>query len=290
MKFRDRNGNQWEKNCLQDRVLKVLYQSSYGRMLLKPLLHPIISKIGGAVLNTKWSTCFILPFIRKNKIPMEQYVPTNYQSYNDFFTRKIKKEARSIHSDENVLISPSDGKVSVYPIEENGKFCIKHTIYTVEALTKSKKIAKYYQGGTIIILRLTVDDYHRYCYPATGKKSRNYTIKGKFHTVNPIANDYYPIYKENTREFTLLKTDKFGTVLQMEVGALMVGKISNYVGKASVKRGEEKGRFEFGGSTVVLLLEKDKVVIDDDFFINTEEGYETVVRMGERLGTCIEYK
>lgn len=288
MKFRDRNGNEWEKSGLQDKVLGILYQSSYGRMLLKPLLCPFVSKIGGALLDMKWSTCFILPFIKKNQIPMEQYEPTTYQSYNDFFTRKIKKEARPINTDENVLISPSDGKVSVYPIEENGTFCIKHTKYTVESLTKSKKIAKHYKGGTIVILRLTVDDYHRYCYPAAGKKSRNYTIKGQFHTVNPIANDYYPIYKENTREFTLLKTEKFGTILQMEVGALMVGKISNYVGKATVKRGEEKGRFEFGGSTVVLLLEKDKVAIDDELFINTKEGYETVVRMGEKIGVCIE--
>ena len=99
------------------------------------------------------------------------------------------------------------------------------------------------------------------------------------------------LYKENAREYCLLKTEKFGTILMMEVGAMMVGKISNLQKKtATVKKGQEKGNFEFGGSTVILLLQPGKVRIDYDLLDNTEEGYETIVKMGERIGECKKVK
>ena len=105
-----------------------------------------------------------------------------------------------------------------------------------------------------------MDDYHHYCYVADGRKSANITLPGVFHTVNPAANDVYPIYKENAREYILLKTKQFGTILMMEVGAMMVGKITNlHKNSADVKKGQEKGNFEFGGSTVILLIQPGKV-------------------------------
>lgn len=284
MKFKDRKGNQWEEVSSQDELLKKLYESKKGRMVLKILTMPIISKIGGRCLDTCLSKLAIVPFIRKNKIPMEQYEEVSYRSYNDFFTRRIKQKYRPVCLENASLIAPCDGKVSAYPITEQGGFIVKHTFYTVRSLLRSETLAEKYLGGTAVVFRLTVDDYHRYCYPADGEKTRNYYLKGKFHTVNPIANDYYPIYKENAREYTLLKTKEFGVILQMEVGALMVGKISNYEGKATVKKGQEKGRFEFGGSTIILLLQKDKVNVDADLLKNTEEGFETIVKLGEVIG------
>ena len=122
-----------------------------------------------------------------------------------------------------MLISPCDGKVTVCPIQRDGLFLIKQTQYTVRSLLKDEKLAKRYEGGTAYIIRLTVDDYHRYCYVADGVKSAQRKIRGVFHTVNPVANDYAPIYKMNTREYCLVQTEELGTVLQMEVGALMVG-------------------------------------------------------------------
>ncbi|MBQ2912006.1 MAG: phosphatidylserine decarboxylase, partial [Clostridia bacterium] len=104
-------------------------------------------------------------------------------------------------------------------------------------------------------------------------------------TVNPIANDYYPIYKENSREYTTLETADFGKLTIIEVGALRVGKIVNNHGKARVKRGQEKGYFQFGGSTVVVLVKKDKVIIDSDIVENSLADIETIVRMGEKIGT-----
>ena len=131
-----------------------------------------------------------------------------------------------------------------------------------------------------------VDDYHRYIYPVDAKKSRNVRIPGIFHTVNPIANDHYPIYKENTREYCLLKTERFDTLLMMEVGALLVGKIENRTrGQKIVHRGEEKGNFAFGGSTIIVLTRKGTVLPKMRFVEHTREGIETKVKMGERVGT-----
>lgn len=284
MKYIDRMGQKKQVSSKQDKLLKMLYSNILGRCVIKVFVQPSISEIGGAFLNTGLSFYFIKPFIKYTNIDLEEYEEKDYKSYNDFFTRKIKKECRPISISPEKLISPCDGKLSVYEINKNRTFQIKHTCYQLEHLLHSRKLAEKYQEGYACIFRLTVDDYHRYCYIDDGVKSDNYKIPGIFHTVNPIANDYYPIYKENTREFSLLKSKNFGTVLMMEVGALLVGKINNYHKKSAVKKGEEKGRFEFGGSTIVLLFQKDKVELDSDLLDNTREGFETIVKMGETIG------
>lgn len=258
-------------------------------VVFRPLLSPIVSRIGGAFLNTRISKLGIRPFVKSNGIDLSIYEKQEFASYNEFFTRKIRAAERPADMRENVLISPSDGKVSVYPIEENGIFRIKHTPYTVRQLLRDDKLADRYMGGWIYVIRLTVDDYHRYCYVSDGYRSSGRRIEGVLHTVNPVANDCYPIYKMNTREYCLLKTRKLGTVLTMEVGALMVGKICNYVKQpCEVHRGEEKGRFEFGGSTIIVMTEPGKVIPDQDLRTNTREHAETLVKMGEHIGAQIE--
>ena len=162
---------------------------------------------------------------------------------------------------------------------------VKNSVYTVESLLRDTKLAKRYIGGTAFIIRLTPDDYHRYCYCTDGEKSHNRTIKGNLSTVNPIINKYIPVYKENSREYCMIRTDKLGDIIQMEVGAMLVGKISNKhtYGRRLVRKGEEKGYFEFGGSTIILLIEKDKAVIDQDILTNTREGFETKILQGETI-------
>lgn len=285
MKYKDRHGNVKGKDSSQDLLLKKMYGNPVGRMLIKPLVSPMVSKIAGRVLDSAFSKILIPPFVRANHIDLSQCQKREFTSYNDFFTRKLKPGARKIAEDSHVFISPCDGKLTVYPIGEKSRFLIKHTPYTVGELLKNKRLAKRYQGGYAWIFRLSVEDYHRYCYVADGYKSENVHIPGIFHTVNPAANDVCPIYKQNTREYSLLRTEEFGTVLMMEVGALMVGRIENrHHGRQMVKRGEEKGNFAFGGSTIILLTEADKVKADKDLLRNTQSGYETIVRMGEKIG------
>lgn len=289
MKYKDRSGGISGGESSQDCLLKFLYGTRPGRFLVRMLICPQVSRFGGWLLNTRISRLFIAPFVSRTGIRMEEYEEPSidgYDSYNDFFCRKIRGERRPAAQEPESFISPCDGKASVYPIGKDSSFLIKNTRYTVGSLLRSERLAERYRGGYAFVFRLTVDDYHRYCYVESGVKSRQRTVSGVFHTVNPAANDRYPIYKENTREYCLIRTARFGTVVQMEVGALLVGRICNYSRhEQAVRRGEEKGRFEFGGSTVVVLVEPDKVVPDPDLLKNSQEGWETAVRYGERIGT-----
>lgn len=283
MKYKDFSGKYYTEDNLQDRLLRKIYTSLWGRILIRPLITPLFSRAVGVFLDTSLSKVLIKPFIEMNQIDMKPYVKREYQSYNDFFTREIKPEERMIDYDETHLISPSDGKVSVYDLAHTGSFMVKHTQYDLESLLRSKKLAAKYQDSYALIIRLTVDNYHRYCYPTAGVKGPNHTIPGVFHTVNPIACETLPVYKENTREYTQLRSQRFGDVLLMEVGALMVGRIRNYHQQMRIKKGQEKGRFEFGGSTIIMVVDKKKVTLRDGMLENTARGFETIVRMGEWL-------
>lgn len=284
MKYADRNGKRWDTDTSQDVQIRKLYASLLGRLLMKLLTFSIFSKLGGSLLKSGFSKRFIRKFIEKNNIDISQCTSTDWKSYNEFFTRQLKQSARPIVLDPNILISPCDSKLFVSEINEKSLFHIKHTAYDMSSILQDNVLSDEFMGGTALIFRLTVDDYHRYCYFDDGEQVFSKFIKGRLHTVNPIANDIYPIYKENCREYAILKTSNFGKSIFMEVGALMVGKISNHKKTGYVKRGEEKGMFEFGGSTVVLFFKKDAVKIDDDIISNSNDGYETIVKLGEKIG------
>lgn len=285
MDYIDMNGKVVKNTTSQDKFLQHLYTNALGRMLLKPLVQPQVSRLVGRYLSSRHSTRMIRQFIQKNNIDMSSYEETEYASFNDFFIRKIKEGKRPIPEDADLLISPCDCKATVYKIQNNTTFSIKNTEYTLRSLLRSPRLAKLFRDGYAYLLRLTVDDYHRYIYAASGRKTKNYHIDGSFHTVNPVANDYLPIYKENTREYTVIHTEEFGDIVQMEVGALLVGKISNHKkDKGMVTRGEEKGFFEYGGSTIIVLTKKDAVIPREDLLRNTEHGYETKLLQGHTLG------
>lgn len=237
-------------------------------------------------MNRKCSKRMIKKFVIKNNIDLNQYEMDNINCYNDFFTRKIKDGVRNINYECDKLISPCDSKLQAFKINEHSIFSIKDSYYKIEDLLQNKDLADEYIGGYCLIFRLTVDDYHRYCYIDNGIKTKNTPIKGVFHTVNPIALERYNFYKTNSREYTILETENFGKVIQVEVGALMVGKIKNHHQEYKFTKGEEKGMFLFGGSTVVLLV-KDNIKIDEDILFNTANNDETIVKYGEPIGINI---
>lgn len=284
MDYIDLDGKLIEETTGQDKLLTFLYTNAFGRMLLKPLVCPSISRLSGKLLDTELSSMLVNSFIKREHVDMTDYIPRKYTSFNDFFTRKVKDGARPVDEDEDALVSPCDCRASVYPILENSNFSIKHTEYTLRSLLHSKKLASRFQGGYLYVLRLTVTDYHRYIYAATGEQTKNYRIEGSFHTVNPIANDYLPIYKENTREYTLINTESMGSVLQMEVGALLVGKIKNHKEKCHCEKGEEKGYFEYGGSTIIVITEPGMVAPSEALLNNTANDLETKVLQGQVIG------
>lgn len=279
----DRFGKQIKEDENQNNLLQKLYGTSLGRCALKILVSKPISVLGGFYMSSPLSIRRIKPFIKENNINMGDYENKHYRSYNDFFTRKIKPGKRPFNTEANVLMAPADSKLTYYPINEDTVLKIKNSVYTVNDLVEDQTLASKYMGGSCLIFRLTVDDYHRYCYLDDGSVESNKYISGIFHTVNPIAMERYKIYKRNSREVTVINTNNFGKVTYIEVGAMMVGKIVNHKIEAC-HRGQEKGYFEFGGSTIVVLFQKDEIVLDADIINNSKDDIETRVILGQKIG------
>ena len=288
MTWRDRSGGCVPGDAGQDRLMEWMYGTAFGRLLVKLMIRPGVSRAAGWLLDRRISALAVKPFIRANHICMDDFEQRKFRSFNDFFTRRVLPDRRPVDTEPTHLIAPCDSKLSAYEILPDSRFRVKGTQYTLEGLLRSKPLAERFLGGTLLLFRLTVGDYHRYGYIDSGFAGESTRIPGVFHTVNPAAASRYPIYRENTREYSLLESEHFGTVLQMEVGAAMVGRIVNNPGSRQVRRGEEKGRFEFGGSTVIVLLQKGRAIPDADLVRNTAEDAETVVHLGERIGIAAE--
>ena len=280
----DRKGCPVGEDKAQGMILRFLYRNAAGRLLLKPLIAPPVSRLAKKVLESRPSSLFVNGFIRKNGIDMSDYGEVSYPSFNAFFTRKILPEKRPFAREAEAFCSPCDSRLSVYPIEHNAHFSIKGIPYTMEEFTKSKSLADRFAGGWLLLFRLTVKDYHHYACVDDGTLGKSHYYPGVLHTVNPVAVESVPVYRQNARCLTLFKSDHFGTLLCAEVGAMMVGEIVNVKERARVVRGEEKGYFSFGGSTVIVCVQKDRLAIDEDILENSRRGVETLVRMGEKIG------
>ena len=254
-------------------TLQFLYHTIPGRCVLKVLTRPGISKACGRFLDSDLSHFLIKSFADKHEIDLSEYELDGVRSFNDFFSRKIKEGLRPIDMDEKHLIAPCDGLLPV-----------KQSNYTISSLLRNPKLAAHYCDGYCLVFRLCVNHYHRYCYVDSGKKSRNVFLPGVLHTVRPIALAQYPVFTANIRAYTLIRTPEFGTVVQMEVGAMLVGRIVNHEQEAQVIRGAEKGMFQYGGSTIIVLIGKDQVQMREDLLKNAQFGVETAVQMGETIG------
>lgn len=268
----------------ETRSLRFLYNTVVGRCILWVLVRPWISKTAGCFLNSRFSRFLINPFVRKNQISLDEFdVPKDgFFCFNHFF-RRSKLNVDFDETPEN-FTSPCDAFLTAYTIDENVRFNIKHTKYSVKDLLENRYLAKEYQGGTALIFRLTPKHYHRYHFADGGKVIADKRIDGVLHCVRPIAMDRYPIFIRNSREYTVIDTENFGRIIQMEVGALLVGKIYNHPDKVTVKRGEEKGYFEFGGSTVIVLVKKDVLSLSEELKSCVNNGEEISVSVGSVIG------
>ncbi|MCR5577425.1 MAG: phosphatidylserine decarboxylase [Oscillospiraceae bacterium] len=268
-------------------ALVFLYRTVPGRALLKLLIGRGLSQAAGRFLSSPLSKPLIDPFVRKNGIALGDYTGSPYACFNDFFCRPIRPGKRPLPDDPADLMAPCDGLLSAYRITEGTVLPVKQSRYTVSELLGLDMAARRFHDGVCLVFRLCVDNYHRYCYVDDGQKGPNVFLPGVLHTVRPIALESVPVFVRNCREYTLMETAHFGSVAQVEVGALLVGRIDNRQGAGPMRRGEEKGRFLYGGSTVVLLLEKDRVRVNDALFEATARGIETPVLMGQVLGHAL---
>lgn len=283
----DRDGNPIADTCeKQGKLLSFLYGTGVGQKALKVLTKPIVSDFVGELLEHPLSTALIPLFVTKKHIPMQEYEPQKYRSFNEFFTRTALPASRPLDPSPDALISPCDAKLTILPITEDLRFMVKGTEYSLPHFLGCKKLAARYAGGWCMIFRLTPDDYHRYCYPDDAEVGKTRYIEGILHTVNPVSNAHTKVYHENTRTVTMLHSAHFGDLLQIEVGAMLVGRIVNHPHAPQVKRGDEKGYFAFGGSTIVMLAEKDVITPDAQILRNSEENAETVVKYGTKIAAA----
>ena len=266
-------------------MLNFLYHTALGRIILKPLTTRFVSKVAGAFMDSQLSRILIPKFVKSAGIDVSEYETDGLRSFNEFFYRKIKPGLRTIAQEQDVLIAPADGLLTAYPIQSGLVVPVKQSEYSIARLVEDAELAESFEGGWCLVFRLCVHHYHRYSYIESGVKSANRFIAGKLHTVQPIALERSPVFIENCRDYTVITTRNLGRVVQMEVGALLVGKIENLTpSEAQVERGEEKGRFLYGGSTIIVLVEKERVQLNNEIVEASNRGEETPVKLGEPIG------
>ena len=329
------------------KAIYFLYHHFLGRLLLKMIFaRPYFSFLRGLYYNSFLSKKDIAPFVEKYGLSKE-LLKKKYQSFGAFFSRKeavYLREAGKENTKENgeawkekiqgklPFYASASGKALAYKIDEEGRIIlppgvqkesagkkenfhflpleIKGNFYSIEKILKAP-CPEFLKGGTLLIFRLSLPDYHRYIFPAEGKLLRTKKIKGRLDSVRKEA-AHFKAFSENKREVSLLELTGMGKILHVEVGAMLVGHIHNHMelktfsdkgdqnkkknlGEKTYKSdrryqqafrftaGEEKGYFSLGGSTIVEML-NEKIVIDEDLFENTNKGLETKLEIGERIG------
>lgn len=249
----------------------------------------MFSKVYGKIHNLKISRRKIEPFIRKHSINSEESTKRidEYSSFNDFFKRKLLPGKRKIIEDEFHCIAPADGKYLAYEnVNLTDRIQIKRHIFSLKELVKDDNMILDFESVSVLICRLHLSDYHRFHFPVNGIPGKFEEIKGRYHASGPYSKKKFMSgFSENYRVRTKINSDRFGRFLMIEVGAMTVGSIQQtYLENSYVKKGMEKGYFELGGSTIVLLFEKNSITIDKDLIENTSKNLETFIKMGDSIG------
>jgi phosphatidylserine decarboxylase len=267
------------------------YNTRTGRFATDLLFRQkIVSRLCGWLHRQRWSRRRIKPFAEAMRVNLQECScsPEDFASFNDFFTREIDLSKRPVNSDKWVCIAPADGKILAFPtIDPERTFRIKRSIFNLKKFLGSETLTKRYAGGSMVIVRLHLSDYHHFHFPDSGVPAEAIPIPGKLYTVSPYScQKLVPFYTENYRMITLLASDHFGQIAMVEIGAFTVGSIKQrYRPGVRVAKGTKKGFFELGGSTIVLLFEEGAIRLDEDLYAETEEEIETYVRTGESIGT-----
>lgn len=267
-----------------------LLSRSLGKILTYLICHfSFVSALFGWWNRLKFTKKKILPFIQRYQIDINEFEDpvASFDSFNDFFIRKLKKQSRSLAEGKKIAIIPADARYLFYPnIAASEGFIVKGEKFNLKKLLKSQELAKKYDRGTLVIARLCPTDYHRYHFPIDCLAKETVVINGYLYSVNPIAlkKDIH-ILTKNKRTVCELDSKDFGKVLFIEVGATNVGSIhQTYQPGKAYRKGDEKGYFSFGASTLLLLFEPERLQIDEDLLKASEEGKEIRCLMGQRLG------
>lgn len=264
-----------------DGFVRFMYDTWIGNLLLRVIMRTHADRIAVSFLKSALSGFVIRKYAAKHGIKCSEEELASYHTFNDFFSRK--KSVFSMDYENNHLISPCDGWLSVYHIDDDSSFTIKGSSYRISDLIKDRDVAEWYMGGLCLVIRLCASDYHHYCYIDDCWQGDNHYIPGELHSVQPAALSRYPVFALNRRSWCILETDHFGSVVQTEIGALVVGGIINPYSNMRRMRGEEKGHFELSGSTIVIMFEPGEVKLLPGFECGTPDN-EVRVKQGMWIG------
>lgn len=276
-----------------ENALRFLYGSGFlSRWIGRPVASCVsrcsfISALYGYFQKRPASRKKIAPFVRDFDVDTSEFLEgvESFNSFNDFFIRKLKPEARPLAPGANIAVLPADARYLFYPnIDQADGFVVKGRKFNLRDLLQNVLLAERYAQGTLIMARLCPSDYHRFHFPCDCIPGESQPISGALFSVNPIAlKQKVQIFTENRRVLCELETEHFGKILYMEVGATNVGTIhETYTPLKKYYKGEEKGYFSFGGSALILLFEPGKIQLDADLL---GHGH-TEIRglMGQSLG------
>ena len=273
--------------------VKWLYQSPSGKLVKDLFSRPFLSKLYGWYQNHSLSKRKITPFINQFSISMDEFLPAEgkthrdpYGSFNEFFIRRFRPDARPFCQEEQ-FPAPCEGRYLGHEeISSALTFPVKGHYLNYKKLLAHNKWAEAFAGGPLFIARLCPVDYHRFHFPDDGYYLDSYRIQGRLHSVNPMAlQSKEDIFITNERHISILELKHFGKMAFIEVGATCVGKIKQlHPPDQKFKRGEEKGMFLFGGSTVIGIGQRGKWALDKNLLRHTGNHLETYLQLGRPLG------
>ncbi|MDA1274782.1 MAG: archaetidylserine decarboxylase [Verrucomicrobia bacterium] len=270
---------------------------TYGTLLGKISLHGFVKRVFfsrwyGRRMDHPASRARIKPFIEQYQLDVSEFAdaPDSFGTFNEFFFRKLKPEARPIAAGDDLAVFPADGRhLGFQNVATMDGIFVKGQSFDLADLLGDATLASDYQEGSMILSRLCPVDYHRFHFPVSGKASAARMINGPLYSVNPVAlKQNIRIFSENKRAICRIETQRFGTVLMLEVGATCVGTMEHtYVPGAEASKGDEKGYFRFGGSSTILLFEKHRIRLDEDLAASSRKHRELYAKMGDRMGAAI---
>ena len=289
--YRDRaSGRLVRERVHAEALLHWLYNTRSGRLANALLFRRrFVSLVNGWIQRRPSSRARIAPFVRQLEIDMSESLrrPEEFESFNAFFTREIDLSRRPIRASPDVCVAPCDGRVLAYPaLGAADTFRIKRHSFNLARCLGDAALARRFAGGSLLIGRLAMRDYHHFHFSDSGVPGPPRSVPGNYHVGGPYALTHLvPFYAENHRAVTLLESDHFGLIAMVEIGAMTVGSIrQRFEPGARVEKGQRKGWFELGGSTIALVFEEGRIALDADLCASTQEEIETFVRMGERIG------
>lgn len=243
---------------------------------------------------------FINKFSKKYAVNMSEAVeetPLNYPSFNAFFTRALKPDARPIAPGSNTIVSPADGCISQMGNITDGRILqAKGQWFSVTELLGGGATAHRYNNGNFATVYLSPKDYHRVHMPLTGTLTTMTYIPGKLFSVNQATADNLPrLFARNERVVCEFETE-FGPMAVVLVGAMIVASIETpwaglvapvkraikshaYGQTITLNKGDEVGRFLLG-STAILLTPQGTKMGGEDIRAGSE------IKMGQVIGSA----